>query len=510
MAASHWATALAGSSGIGFAVGVVVGAGAGLPDPDAAGGADDPAPAPAGAGVDTFGETDGDVAARGLVGFDAQPLAATRTAAIGAAMRIGCLTVDKAYRERVVIGGEGGSVLVAAYRASQPPVALLVEGLATHATTPQGVRAFPAEAPGEVDCDVVELIAGERATRDAVRAWASARGVAVREIALDELTPPEGVRVVTVSAATTGSGKTALTRRIARGLKRSGVDVAVARHPIPSLLHGGRTGVRVFRSTQELVGPIDEREELEPVVGAGVPVASGLDPDEVLAAAAAEARTVVWDGGGSASPWVRPDIRCVVVDLVRGFPSGAEEQIAAADAIVLAKADSANPERTHETEAAVREINPDADLVLMDMPVTAQPGQKLMDKAVVVVEDAPSLLYGGLKAGAGAVAARRFRCGVIDPRPFAVGAIAEALERYPHIGPVIPSLGRTPGELADLIASVRATPGQAVLWASPASPERVLRNEPRPVIRAYGEMMEVAGPPLQYVVRSLLPGQGTP
>jgi predicted GTPase len=118
----------------------------------------------------------------------------------------------------------------------------------------------------------------------------------------------------------------------------------------------------------------------------------------------------------------------------------------------------------------------------------------------VIVEDAPSVMLGGLSAGAGAVAARRFRCGVVDPTPFAVGAIADALRAHPHIGAVIPSLGRTQQEIDDLAASVAATPGDAVLWASNADPATLIGDEQRPIVRAFGELTEVAGPALQDLV----------
>ena len=138
--------------------------------------------------------------------------------------------------------------------------------------------------------------------------------------------------------------------------------------------------------------------------------------------------------------------------------------------------------------------------MLADLAIGVQPVNVLADKRVVIVEDARSLILGGLAAGAGAVAAKRFRCGVVDPRPFAVGAIATALRDHPHIGAVIPSLGRTPAEIDDLAASVYATPGDAVLWASNADPAFVIPDEKRPIVRAFGELTEVAGPPLQEVL----------
>ena len=245
------------------------------------------------------------------------------------------------------------------------------------------------------------------------------------------------------------------------------------------------------------------------MVGTGVPVVVGLDPRSVLSMAAREAGdggVVVWDGGGAAEPWVSADLHLVAIDLLRQPAGFAHDQVLQAHAVVLTKADSATPDRIRETEELVSTWNPSARVVLADLAIGVQPVNTLADKRVVIVEDANSLMLGGLAAGAGAVAARRFRCGVVDPRPFAVGAIARALRDHPHIGAVIPALGRTPQEIDDLASSVYATPGDAVLWASNADPAFVIGDETRPVVRAFGELTEVAGPGLQEVLMPLLPG----
>jgi predicted GTPase len=411
---------------------------------------------------------------------------------------------------RILIAGEGGSVLVTA--ASSDAVALACEGLAGPTKTPSGLPVFPADRiPADLDVDSVRLLPCESATAAAIEAWAESRSVPIAREAVPVFSPPDGIRVVAVSSATTGSGKTALTRRVARALLRSSVRVACARHPIASLLLWDRFDASVVSRPDALSAPrpLEEREELAPLVGAGIAVATGLDPESVLRAAANEAGdggVVVWDGGGAAKPWVEPDLHLVAVDLLRPPPVGADEHIATADIVVMTKADSAPANRTQTTEEWVREANPDAQVILADLAVGVSAGGELADKRVVIVEDAPSLVLGGLAAGAGAVAARRFRCGVVDPRPFAVGAIAETLSRQPHIGAVIPSLGRTPEEIEDFVASVVATPGDAVLWASNADPTTILTGETRPVVRAYGELTEVAGPALQEVLAPLLPG----
>ena len=44
--------------------------------------------------------------------------------------------------------------------------------------------------------------------------------------------------------------------------------------------------------------------------------------------------------------------------------------------------------------------------------------------------------------GAGTLAARRFGAReIVDPRPFAVGSLAAAYLKFPHLGPVVPALG---------------------------------------------------------------------
>ncbi len=394
--------------------------------------------------------------------------------------------------------------------------ALACEGMGAPTKAPSGVSVYPVDAlPDAIDVDEVRLVPSEAATRNRIAAWASGRGIPVRDASIETLSAPDGVRVVAVSAPSTGSGKTATVRRVSRTLRASGVSVAVARHPIANLLLWERFAATVVRSPHELASPrpLEEREELAPLVGAGIAVATGLDAEGVLRSAAGEAGAggvVVWDGGGSASPWLQTNLHIVVVDLLRPPAGDTDGRIAGADAVILTKADSADASSVRDSEERVREWTPGAPVVLADLSVGVGPTGVLSDRAVVCVEDWSALVLGGLKAGAGAVAARRFRCGLVDPRPFSVGAIRDVLNAFDHIGPVIPSLGRTPDEIEDLAASVRATPGEVVLWASNADPATVVPDEQRPIVRAYGELTEVSGPSLQEVLVSLLPGHQVP
>lgn len=409
-----------------------------------------------------------------------------------------------------LVAGEGGAALVAS--ASRPGVAALAcEGIDERARVPSGLPVYPPAAiPDDLDVAAVALLPAEASTVAAVRAWAERRGLPVEDAATGDLEVSRPV--VAVSSPSTGSGKTAVTRRVVRALRASGVAVAVARHPLPALLAWDRFAAGVVRSPAELAAarPLTEREELAPVVGTGAPVVTGLDALGIARAAEREAGdgVIVWDGGGAARPWLAPTVHIVVIDLLRPPEPAAMEHVASADAVVLAKADSAPPASVREVEARVRSWNPRAAVVLADMAVGVAPTGVLADRAVVCVEDWSALVLGGLRGGAGTVAARRFRCGLVDPRPFAVGAVAQALDANAHIGPVIPSIGRTAREQDDLAASVRATPGEVVLWASNADPATVVPDETRPIVRAYGELTEVSGASLQEVLAPVLPGAG--
>ena len=61
---------------------------------------------------------------------------------------------------------------------------------------------------------------------------------------------------------------------------------------------------------------------------------------------------------------------------------------------------------------------------------------------VLVVEDGPTLTHGDMRFGAGTVLARKFGAAeIIDPRPFAVGSIADTYNTYRAIGRLLSAMG---------------------------------------------------------------------
>ena len=104
-----------------------------------------------------------------------------------------------------------------------------------------------------------------------------------------------------------------------------------------------------------------------------------------------------------------------------------------ADVVVINKVDRAEPDDVLAIERTLRDVNPAAIVVLAASPVTLEPGPSLAGKRVLVIDDGPTITHGGMPFGAGIrrgrgrAAPREF----VDPRPFAVGSIAETCREVP-------------------------------------------------------------------------------
>ncbi len=91
--------------------------------------------------------------------------------------------------------------------------------------------------------------------------------------------------------------------------------------------------------------------------------------------------------------------------------------------------------------------------------------------------------------GAGTLAAREHGATTVDPRPWAVGSIAEVYARYAHLGSVLPAMGYGKEQLADLAATIDAVPCDVVVCATPVDLRRVLPIA-RPVVRVIYQLEE--------------------
>jgi predicted GTPase len=223
---------------------------------------------------------------------------------------------------------------------------------------------------------------------------------------------------------------------------------------------------------------VEEREEYEAPVALGIVVWAGVDYEAIVAAAAREADVIVWDGGNNDFPFVVPDLLLTVVDPLRpgdelAYHPG-ETCLRMADVVVVNKVDTAAPGAVAHVRASVAAVNPRATVVEAASPPVLDDGPSLAGRRVVVVEDGPTLTHGGMAFGAGTVAARAAGAVIVDPRPGATGAIADAYRRYPHLGAALPALGYEPGQLRDLAATIAAAGADAVVAATPVALARLL------------------------------------
>jgi predicted GTPase len=300
--------------------------------------------------------------------------------------------------------------------------------------------------------------------------------------------------VVAVCAVRTGAGKSQTTRRVGALLAEAGLKVVVVRHPMP---YGDLAAQRLqrFASYADLDAhdtTIEEREEYEPHLDAGRVVYAGVDYEAILRAAEGEADVVLWDGGNNDLPFFAPDLHIVVADPLRAghelrYHPG-EANLRAADVVVINKVDEAKPESVIALHATIGEVNPRAAVV--DARSALSLDRPIDGRTVAVVEDGPTLTHGEMTYGAGIVAARRFGATPIDPRPYAVGGLADVLARYPRLEALLPAMGYGATQVGELEATLNAIPADLVLSATPIDLTRIMKLT-KPVVRVRYELDEV-------------------
>ena len=306
--------------------------------------------------------------------------------------------------------------------------------------------------------------------------------------------------VIAVGAVRTGCGKSQTSRRIIEILMQKGLKVVAIRHPMP---YGDIAAQKVqrFAELSDLEKhdcTIEEMEEYEPHIVRGNVIYAGVDYGAILDAAENDpggCDLILWDGGNNDFPFYRPDLLFTLVDPHRAgheltyYPGNVT--LRRADVVVINKMDSAPAEGIEAVRKNIASLNPDAVVVEADSSVEVEHPDLIKAKNVLVVEDGPTLTHGGMKIGAGVVAAERFgAAGIVDPRPHAVGRLAETFDIYPEIGKVLPAMGYGEQQLKDLQATINGTPCDAVVIGTPIDLSRVIRID-RPHTRVYYNLREI-------------------
>ncbi len=337
-----------------------------------------------------------------------------------------------------------------------------------------------------------------------------AHGVDFELLGADKTMIRSKVPVIAITAVRTGAGKSQTTRYISRILKKLGKKVVAIRHPMP---YGdlAQQACQRFADYSDLdlhKCTIEEREEYEPHIDNGFVIYSGVDYEQIIRRAEQEADVILWDGGNNDLPFYACDLHIVIADPLRpgheAIYHPGEANFRRADVIVINKCDSARELDIKGIEAAASKLNPKAAVIRANSPVTCAKPELVKGKAVLVIEDGPTLTHGSMTYGAGVVAAKN--CGaarIVDPLPYAVASIAATYKKYPNAQGILPAMGYGDAQVRDLEATIDATPCDVVLSATPIDITRVLKVN-KPMLRATYDLAEVHPGQLEQAVAKAL------
>jgi len=319
--------------------------------------------------------------------------------------------------------------------------------------------------------------------------------------------------VIAVGATRTGCGKSQTSRRLVEILMAHGLKVIAVRHPMP---YGDLEAQKVqrFAALEDLTKhncTIEEMEEYEPHVVRGNVIYAGVDYEAILRAVESDPSgcdVILWDGGNNDFPFYKPDLMVTVVDPHRPghelsyYPG--EVTLRLADVVVINKIDSADFDNIQTVRANIERVNPHAVVVDAASTISVEKPEIIRGKRVLVVEDGPTLTHGEMKIGAGVVAAKRFGAAeIIDPRPYAVGKIAETFRIYPEVGTVLPAMGYGEEQMRDLTATIDRTDCDSVIIATPIDLGRVIKIT-KPNTRVAYNLQEIGNPTMDEVLSGFI------
>jgi len=291
--------------------------------------------------------------------------------------------------------------------------------------------------------------------------------------------------VISICAVRTGAGKSQTSRKVAKVLKEHGERVVAIRHPMPY----GNLKEEIVQRFADYIDleknkcTIEEREEYEPWIERGIIIYAGVDYEKILREAEKEADVIIWDGGNNDLPFYKPDLHIVVTDPHRAghellYHPG-EANFRMADVIVINKMDSAPKEGVEKVLGNIKKFNPRAIVIKADSKIITEGDVYLHGKKVLVVEDGPTLTHGGMKYGAGIVAAKRAGAKVVSPVKSAVGSIKKTYDKYKHVHDVLPAMGYGEKQIKELETTINKVNADVVIDATPVKLAKLIKiNKP--------------------------------
>ena len=393
-------------------------------------------------------------------------------------------------------------------------------------------RTYPAVLAGEGypdgipirDEDELEKLVSEHGVEECVFAYSDvsydyiekmkkrceATGASFRLSTAEETMVGSTKPVVAICAVRTGCGKSQTTRRVRDILLGMGKKVVAIRHPMP---YGDLAiqAVQRFATIEDLEKhdcTIEEMEEYEPHIINNTIVYAGVDYHAILREAEKEADVILWDGGNNDTPFYKPDLHITIVDPHRPgheldyYPG--RDNFTMADVILFNKMDTADPANVKIIEEHIKEHNPNAVVVYANSPAIPDDPEIIRGKKVLVVEDGPTCTHGGMKLGAGTVAAKAAGAGeLVDPRPWLKGSLVETFEQYPGIGLLLPAMGYSDQQVKDLEDTINAVECDAVVIGTPIDLRRLV-NINKPSVRVNYSLEVTSVPNLETIIKENL------
>lgn len=316
--------------------------------------------------------------------------------------------------------------------------------------------------------------------------------------------------VISVCAVRTGCGKSGVSKKVCAILKELGKRPAAIRHPMP---YGDLLKQRVqrFESREDILKcdcTIEEREEFEPLIEAGINVYAGVDYEAVLKEAEEKSDIIVWDGGNNDTSFIKPDLEIVVLDPHRAgheiayYPG--EVNFRRAQVFVMNKMDTAKKADVDIVLKNIKDLNPDAKIIYASSNIMVEDADAIKGKKVLVIEDGPTLTHGGMSYGAGIIAAEKFGAAeVVDPSSYAVGTLKDTYAQYPHIKNLVPAMGYSKEQIKELEETINSVLCDVVLIATPVNLKNLI-NISKPCVRVRYEIEDMEGLTLKDVIKDLL------
>ncbi len=322
--------------------------------------------------------------------------------------------------------------------------------------------------------------------------------------------------LIIVTATRTGAGKSTVSRKLGKILSKKGKKIVAIRHPMP---YGdlSKQIVQRFATYEDLDKhkvTFEEREEYEHWIDNGFVIYAGVDYEKILKQAEQEADILIWDGGNNDWSFYKSkkQLYITVADALRPghelsyWPGSVNVRLA--DVVIINKVLEACEEDVDEVEENVRAVNPDAEILYAVSYITVDKPELVKGKRVLVVEDGPTVTHGEMPYAAGYRAAIRYQAGeIVDPRPYAVGDLAEAYEKYPHMAEVVPTLGYSDREKAELEETIRRAVEEggveAIIAGTPIDLGRLIKVNV-PIVRVQYELREIGDRSLEQIIDKFL------